>query len=388
MPRNSSGQYFLPVGNPVISGDVIRSEWANTTMSDLAQSITDSLDRDGLGAMRAPLRLVDGTATKPAITFDSEGNSGFFRKASGILAAAIKGIEVFSFDGKNITLNNPPTLDNHAVNKAFVIENGGRVKSVNGKIGDVVLTYSDVQAAPLVSPALQGNPTAPTPAAGNVSKSLATTEFVNNAISSKGNFPTGGIIMWSGTAANVPTGWALCNGQNGTPNLQDKFIVAAGSKFSANSSGGSFTISQNQMPSHTHSGSAVAANTDHTHSLTTGSVTFTGMSTTAAGGHSHSVSDGGHAHTLNPSVVGGGNNVANNGPISVGSGTTSVSGSGIGIAAVGDHTHGISGNGKLAGNSAGMSANASHSHSVSITATGGGAEFIPTYFALCYIMKL
>ena len=39
--------------------------------------------------------------------------------------------------------------------------------------------------------------------------------------------PTGGIIMWSGTIANIPTGWALCNGTNGTPNLQDRFIVGA-----------------------------------------------------------------------------------------------------------------------------------------------------------------
>jgi microcystin-dependent protein len=51
----------------------------------------------------------------------------------------------------------------------------------------------------------------------------ATDSFIGN-----GTIPIGGIIMWSGTIANIPTGWALCNGSNGTPDLRNRFIVAAG----------------------------------------------------------------------------------------------------------------------------------------------------------------
>ena len=40
-------------------------------------------------------------------------------------------------------------------------------------------------------------------------------------------FPSGGIVMWSGTIANIPTDWVLCDGQNGTPDLRDRFIVGA-----------------------------------------------------------------------------------------------------------------------------------------------------------------
>lgn len=40
-------------------------------------------------------------------------------------------------------------------------------------------------------------------------------------------FPAGGIMMWSGTIATIPTGWFLCNGSNGTPDLRDRFIVGA-----------------------------------------------------------------------------------------------------------------------------------------------------------------
>ncbi len=36
--------------------------------------------------------------------------------------------------------------------------------------------------------------------------------------------PQGTIIMWHGTLANIPSGWGLCDGTSGTPNLLDKFV--------------------------------------------------------------------------------------------------------------------------------------------------------------------
>ncbi len=50
---------------------------------------------------------------------------------------------------------------------------------------------------------------------------------------STGTIPIGGIILWSGSTGTIPTGWALCNGSNGTPNLQDRFVVGAGSGYVA-----------------------------------------------------------------------------------------------------------------------------------------------------------
>lgn len=47
MPRNGSGSYVLPAGNPVVTQTLITSVWANTTMNDLAAAITQSLSRDG-----------------------------------------------------------------------------------------------------------------------------------------------------------------------------------------------------------------------------------------------------------------------------------------------------------------------------------------------------
>ena len=60
MPRNGSGNYTLPVSNPVISGTPIQSEWANSTMSDVALALTNSLSRQGQGGMLAPFRFANG----------------------------------------------------------------------------------------------------------------------------------------------------------------------------------------------------------------------------------------------------------------------------------------------------------------------------------------
>ena len=67
-------------------------------------------------------------------------------------------------------------------------------------------------------------------------------------------FTKGMIMMWYGSSNNVPNGWAICDGKNGTPNLTDRFIVGAGSSYSLGALGGTntVTLNTNQMPSHTH----------------------------------------------------------------------------------------------------------------------------------------
>lgn len=74
---------------------------------------------------------------------------------------------------------------------------------------------------------------------------------------------TGMILLWSGTIATIPTGWALCNGTNGTPNLGDRFVVGAGGTYAIGSFGGSqghdhivtvqgTGLTVDQMPPHNH----------------------------------------------------------------------------------------------------------------------------------------
>lgn len=91
MPRDASGNYTLPAGNPVVTGTTITSNWANTTMSDIGNEITNSLDRSGRGGLLAPLLFPDGDLSNPAIAFVSEPGMGFFRNDVGDMQAAING---------------------------------------------------------------------------------------------------------------------------------------------------------------------------------------------------------------------------------------------------------------------------------------------------------
>ena len=155
-------------------------------------------------------------------------------------------------------------------------------------------------------------------------------------------FVTGMIMMYTGSTA--PSGWAICNGQNGTPDLRNRFIVGAGNSYNVGVTGGfdSVSLSESQIPSHTHS--------------------FSG-----SGSHSHGINDPGHTHTMNFNQ---GNIISSGGAFGLkDSGTAN---------RINTNTTGISVNSQsvtISGNTGG---------------TGGGQahENRPPYYALMFIMKL
>jgi microcystin-dependent protein len=68
---------------------------------------------------------------------------------------------------------------------------------------------------------------------------------------SAGLVPAGGIIMWSGTLATIPPGWALCDGNGGRPDLRDRFVMGAGG-VQPSTGNGTLTLTAANLPSHTH----------------------------------------------------------------------------------------------------------------------------------------
>lgn len=143
--------------------------------------------------------------------------------------------------------------------------------------------------------------------------------------------PRGTIVMWSGSVASIPSGWALCDGNNGTPNLLDRFVLSVTAGQDPGETGGSNakTLSASNLPAHTHS-----------------------FTTSSDGRHSHSThieDDGGFSSGSNKS------------------GADDTSGNGISTTSDG-----------------------SHSHSGTTNATGDGAAFDirPSYYRLAFIMKL
>ena len=92
--------------------------------------------------------------------------------------------------------------------------------------------------------------------------------------------PVGGIIMWSGTvaAAEALTNWAICDGDNGTPDLRDRFVLGVGSSSNPSTANkgddagsNSIQLTEGQMPQHNHD--------------------FNDP------GHGHGITDPGHFHT-------------------------------------------------------------------------------------------
>lgn len=132
--------------------------------------------------------------------------------------------------------------------------------------------------ANLGSPAFTGTPTAPTATVGSNTSQIASTAFVKTAVDSW--FPTGGIIIWSGAVAAVPTGWYLCDGTNSTPDLRNKFVVGAGSTYAVGATGGSADA---VAVSHTHTATSTSTVTDpgHTHGILGSTSTSGGNANTA-----------------------------------------------------------------------------------------------------------
>ena len=117
MPRNSSGTYALPTGNPVISDTFIQIDWANPTLSDIAQALTDSLDRNGRGTMLAPMKFADGTVAAPGIAFSTEVSTGIYRPGTSSMAVTLLGTEVARFTAAG--LNVIGTLSANAIAGTF-----------------------------------------------------------------------------------------------------------------------------------------------------------------------------------------------------------------------------------------------------------------------------
>ena len=167
--------------------------------------------------------------------------------------------------------------------------------------------------------------------------------------------PLGGIIMWSGSV--VPSGWSLCDGSHGTPNLRDKFIMGAGNTYTIGAQGGetNHTLSANEMPSHDHSASSGNENAMHTHT------------------------DTGHGHGVNQAITSA---YTTQGPLNWGAR--------YGAPEIAINQTGNVGVSIQIGSANIGTQSANHTHTVTVNANGGGAAHntLPPYYALAFIMKL
>lgn len=159
------------------------------------------------------------------------------------------------------------------------------------------------------------------------------------------------IVMWSGLLSQIPEGWVLCDGRNGTPDLRDKFIVGAGREYTIGDTGGAkaVTLTVSHMPRHTHE------------MFIAGSHSHTGI-TNATGMHTHAF------RSFSPQVDSSGSSPGGwelrSRPLET-------------TASSGEHSHSVS------INSAG-----DHVHTIGATGAGQAHENRPPYYALAFIMYI
>jgi len=135
-------------------------------------------------------------------------------------------------------------------------------ESNSGDSSIVPITSEDLKLKLYGELTTTGNVVSSNLTTGNIVAETVTTTVLTMAGGDNPFVPSGVIVMWSGTIATVPSGWYLCDGQNGTPNLLDRFIVGAGNVYNMNDTGGS---SDAIVVSHTHTGSTASGGA-HSHS--------------------------------------------------------------------------------------------------------------------------
>ena len=251
------------------------------------------------------------------------------------------------------------------------------------------------------------------------------TDWYDIPTSSGSSIPTGVIVLWSGAANAIPTGWALCDGSvAGRPDLRSKFVVGASASggYSVGATGGSadaITVSHNHSTNntggHSHdSGNYGTNNTgNHSHSQ---SGSGSGNTGNQSNNHYHTIGNstvntsntGNHSHTYQLSSWDNSGNTVGGYDVSGDSGSApSTSNTGAhshtvnlnGVQTLGisqDHTHGFNFNiGGNTGNTGSHSHNINgnsnntggHSHNINTTGSSGTNKNLPPYWALCYIIK-
>ena len=77
--------------------------------------------------------------------------------------------------------------------------------------------------------------------------------------------PTGVILIWSGSVGSIPSGYVICDGSNGTPDLRNSFVLGAGNSYTVGQTGGS---ADSIVVSHTHTATSTVTDPGHLHSFT------------------------------------------------------------------------------------------------------------------------
>lgn len=241
-PLNMYGYRIYNLGQPVLPNDAVR-------LRDL-----NALIGEDNTPLRQTFRYV-ATAGQSVFTLPVE-----YKMGVGHLSVHIDGVRIR--DGYEFDEVSPTSFELRFQAQAGAV--------VDVEVGVLLYTSIDASSIPYTDPVDQNTTVEaaldllysrdaddiPFDSDGNGSNDTTVGEYLRQ---DSIGVPSGVIVMWSGSVLSIPTGWFLCDGTNGTPNLTDRFIVGSGTKFTHASTGGSFdlagtntgyhTLTEGQLPS-------------------------------------------------------------------------------------------------------------------------------------------
>jgi microcystin-dependent protein len=126
--------------------------------------------------------------------------------------------------------------------------------------------------------------------------------------------------MWDEPISEIPSGWAICDGNNGTENMLGDFPEGEIDETKVGNTGGAATVtlSESQLPSHNHPNSNTGSTGDHSHTISYDENDFEPGSDINGGGAPGSRNSvnyaGSHSHNISSIGSTGGNASIDNNP--------------------------------------------------------------------------
>ena len=238
-------------GTPTLTTHAANKRYVDNAIAEIPPYVLPKADQTQLGGIKVGEGLDIDLAT------------GILSTAQDIRREASPSFENLTIDN-HIIINSSPTANLHAVTKFYVDSLYNTFPryvlpvSTDELLGGIRIGVGLTIDSEAVCSTAQDIRTSASPTFQNVTipnLPTAPAHAANKAyVDSYSNFPIGGIIMWSGLINAIPDRWALCDGQNGTPDLRNKFIFGASNSSQMNTTGGASSTTTSTSGSHTHNG--------------------------------------------------------------------------------------------------------------------------------------
>ncbi|WP_341737955.1 hypothetical protein [Microcoleus sp. CAWBG640] len=239
-------------------GDLILSDEWNAGMQETVRLESAKVNRKGGDSLEGPLtiesalavtsvqlevkgalKLADGVAVNQFSNDESLSNNRDTivptqKAVKTYVDRAVQGSENQDFKAKDVRVYGKLTVDGEVISKDIQKMEGN--VELGNEDRDIITVFGTISSRHSTKNLVVNDP-------------IKAPAFIGDGAIVKGI-----IVMWSGPVEQIPTGWALCNGQNGTPDLRDRFIVGAGNSYAVASTGGAATVTLTiaQMPAHSH----------------------------------------------------------------------------------------------------------------------------------------